>query len=364
MTEFRKKKILFIASLDSHHSMRWVGHFEELGHNITVLNISKNRDADIPGCKVINVGYTPFKILDFIIGYFIARFQLRTNGYDVVHVHYLGYNLIPALAFEPGKLVLTAWGSDVLLSKGKWLRQILLKNALSHAAVVTGDSEEIIENIQKISSPRSRPHRINFGVETKRFVSMKRGHSVDTSNSLRIISLRNLERIYDIECLIRAIEKLKNEDFTVTCDIYGDGSHKDDLKSLVTSLGLGEKIQFKGRYDARELPQIFANYDVYVSTSTADAGIAASTAEAMSSELPVIISDSAENKVWIDDGRNGFLYKTSSAEELAGKLAAFMKITAEKISEIGRNGRQTIIDKNDIENEMGKMNRLLIELNA
>jgi glycosyltransferase involved in cell wall biosynthesis len=99
---------------------------------------------------------------------------------------------------------------------------------------------------------------------------------------------------------------------------------------------------------------------VYVSTSTADAGIAASTAEAMATELPVVISDSAENGLWIDDGANGFLFPTGDATVLADRLQRLVEDPALR-ARLGRAGRATIIARNDYDGEMRKMDALYAE---
>ena len=77
-------------------------------------------------------------------------------------------------------------------------------------------------------------------------------------------------------------------------------------------LSLSKKVKFIGRYDYESLPQLLNNHDLFISTSLSDAGIASSIAEAMACQKIVIVSDSGENKLWISNDVNGFLFKTGS----------------------------------------------------
>ena len=95
--------------------------------------------------------------------------------------------------------------------------------------------------------------------------------------------------------------------------------------------------------------------DVYVSTSLSDAGIAASTAEAMACEVPVVITNSGENDKWVKDRENGFLIPISDPEQLAKQIMELFRDQT-LASKVGKKGRKFIINENDILNEMNKMN--------
>jgi Glycosyltransferase len=103
------------------------------------------------------------------------------------------------------------------------------------------------------------------------------------------------------------------------------------------------------------------NYNLYCSTSTSDAGIAASTSEAMSSGLIPIIADNSENDFWVSHN-SGFLFKTSSAEDLANIISEFFFLSKEKKHEMSINARNKILNYNSYDNEMNKMLQLYNEL--
>jgi glycosyltransferase involved in cell wall biosynthesis len=101
--------------------------------------------------------------------------------------------------------------------------------------------------------------------------------------------------------------------------------------------------------------------DVYVSTSLSDAGIAASTAEAMACGLPVIVTDVADNRDWVEDGDNGFVIPVKSPKLLAEKIIYLLK--NENIrKKFGKSGRKIIEERNNYYKEMEKMENIYEKL--
>ena len=122
-------------------------------------------------------------------------------------------------------------------------------------------------------------------------------------------------------------------------------------------------VQFVGLLNQAELPRFFTTLDVYVSTSLSDAGISASTAEAMASGQAVVVSDSGENNLWIDDGSSGFVVPVKSPDVLAAKLVELLLGPSLRVS-FGERARRTITERNDYYREMSKMGALYEELAA
>jgi glycosyltransferase involved in cell wall biosynthesis len=98
-----------------------------------------------------------------------------------------------------------------------------------------------------------------------------------------------------------------------------------------------------------------------VSTSLSDAGIAASTAEAMACGLPVVITDFGDNGRWVKNGEGGFLFRPGDHEALAQAIVWLLTHEGAR-SAFGRVNRTTIEQHNDYEKEMAKMERLYEEL--
>ena len=167
------------------------------------------------------------------------------------------------------------------------------------------------------------------------------------------------EKNYDIKTLILSVKKLTNLNMKVVCLIYGSGPETNNLKKLTIDLSLQKNILFMGRYQQDELPYIFSILDCYVSTSLSDAGISASTAEAMSCELSSISSNNSENNLWIRHAKTGFLFENKNVDQLTDILINLKNFNLTKIAS---ESRKVILENNDYINEMKKVEAIYEDL--
>ena len=139
--------------------------------------------------------------------------------------------------------------------------------------------------------------------------------------------------------------------------LIGKGSQEKELKDLVRELKIESSVFFPGFISNADLPQLLNSSDIYISTSLSDAGIAASTAEAMACGVPVIVTDTGENCEWIKNGETGYLVPPSDPLKLAEAIQN-MILRPKEIKKVGLAGRKMISDHNDYKTEMAKVEKL------
>jgi glycosyltransferase involved in cell wall biosynthesis len=120
-------------------------------------------------------------------------------------------------------------------------------------------------------------------------------------------------------------------------------------------------VKFIGFIQNDKLPEYLNSMDVYVSTSLSDAGIAASTAEAMACGLPVIVTDVADNRVWVEDGVNGFVIPVKDPKLLAERVIHLLK-NEDIRRRFGNISRKVIEERNNYYKEMAKMEEIYKKL--
>ena len=169
-----------------------------------------------------------------------------------------------------------------------------------------------------------------------------------------VVSLRALRPIYDVATLIRAIPEVVRAALPVGFVIVGDGSERPGLERLCTELGVQEYTRFVGRLSNADLQRYTASADIYVSTSLSDAGIAASTAEAMACSVPPVVSDFGDNGDWIENGVTGYLFPLRDAAALGSRIIQLLGDPAEARA-IGARARQVIARRNNWQQEMAKV---------
>jgi glycosyltransferase involved in cell wall biosynthesis len=222
----------------------------------------------------------------------------------------------------------------------------------------------MVEAMVKLGAEDKRIKLIYFGTDTQKFKpqpkSRKLVESLELEESLVVISTRSLELMYDVESLIRAIplilEKVPRAKFIVA----GNGKQKSYLIRLAEELAVWDSIRFTGLIPADKLPAYLNLAYVYVSTSLSDAGLAASTAEAMACGLPAVITDFGDNRKWVADEANGSLVPPQDPAALAAAVVNLLQDKSKR-QRLGKANRKLIDERNNWHKEMGKMEKLYQE---
>jgi glycosyltransferase involved in cell wall biosynthesis len=297
-------KICYLANAASIHTQRWATHFANQGHHVTVVSLT---DAGIPGVSVRSIGPDPN--VRGRIAYLLClprlRRALRELKPDIVHAHYAGgYGLAAALAGHH-PLVLTAWGSDVLiLPQSSRLMRWLVKLALRRADLVTSMARHMTAVIAGLGVAEDRLITLPFGVDTSIFHPRRR---LPAGNAAPlIVSTRHLEPLYNVGLLIEALPEIAAAFPTVKVILVGDGSERKRLQERARDLNIAQRVVFLGRKRPEEVAEYLSHADVFVSTSLSD-GNNISLNEAMACGAFPVATDIPANREWIRHGDNGFL---------------------------------------------------------
>ena len=356
-------RLSILGSAKSIHTVKWANYFINHFENITLYSFDKRSPNLHPDIEVFLVSqrFISFKFLFDILQ---IRRLLKLSPTKLFHVHSLGSYAFLSFCLGLKDFYSTPWGSDILLNKNIF-KKFFLIYALRRSYRITCDSRLILDMIKDMGIKNDLISIINFGIDTSlysKFDSMHLFNSFEISQSTQIVlSTRSLEPVYDVECLIKSAQFVLRENPNTKFVIVGNGSQKQFLECLVDKLDLADHFIFMGKIENILLPQILNSSTVYVSTATSDAGIASSTAEAMSCELICIVSDVRENSDWVIDGVTGFTFESSNPNDLASKIIMALNISSENKT-IGKAARKMIIDRNDYNNEMKKMLHLYNEL--
>ena len=343
-------KICFLAGANSIHSHRWVNYFKNKGHEVYWLSLSPSTYPveGVAFYEISNASAAPWSIF---LSARKAKQIISQIKPDVLHVHSAGrYGLVNALVgFHPA--VITAWGSDVLLVPP--IRKPIVRFILSKADVLTCDGDNTTQALIKLGVPARKIKRVLFGTDVDKFKPEDNAPGLNNT----VISLRSLEPVYNIETLVRAAAIVLKDNPQARFNILGDGSQKQYLAGLADSLGISQAIKFSGLVKNDELPGILRSAGIYVSVSLSDSGLAASTAEAMASGLPAIVTDTGDNRKWVEENKGGFVIPVKNPQILAEKIA-YMLNNAQEMSKFGSFNRSIIEKNNNYYLEMKKMENI------
>jgi len=351
-----------------------VKYFADSGHEVHLISTASSPNINIENVHLQKFKYErvppriPFipSLINSLLTLRYLRKSLKRMEPDILHLHYISIYSFLAARANTCPLVVTPWGSDILVTpKKSKVSKWMLKYVLKKADLITTDGEHMKQPLVELGADSSKIALIYFGVDTDKFSPKLRNNRLREKlgiySSPMIISLRAFEPRYDIESLINAIPLVLREAPEAKFVIAGKGSQEAKVKELVRSLRVSENVKFTGSISNDELPQYLASADIYVSTSLSDAGLAASTAEAMACALPVVITDFGDNRKWVKDGVNGFLVPLRNPEALASRIIQLIhnRNIREKFGELGR---QIIEERNNWQKEMAKVEELYKEL--
>ena len=297
-------KIFYIANFKDIYSEKWADYFEDNGHMITRYHLKEPKIND-------------YKKIKRVIG------QVKP---DILHSQYAGRwaTLGMCSGFHPH--VVTIHGSEVLLTKG-WKRY-LVQHVLEKADLITTDGYNVIEKIKGWGINPDKIRMVNFGFDTDHF---------------------------------RPIPELKSEIPHIVVR-YGTGVPVYDLSTFGMAYRSDAFVHCSVRtlkdFSQEEAPQIYNKAWVYVSTALSDSGLAGTTHEAMACGLPVVVTDVADNHLWID---KKYLFKPGDYHKLRDIVMELLS-NPDEMKRQGKKNRETIVERNNYEVEMAKMEKIYLEV--
>ncbi len=305
-------RILFLSEAISPHIARWQKAFTELGWETLVA--SCDYTDSFGGHQLFpKAGSGPQRYLSIVdqVEKLASDFQPH-----LINAHFLPtYGLTAAMAnIHP--LVLTLWGSDILLSaQSGFLRRWRSRFVLRRSDLVVADAQNALD-VAKAIAPIRRQLVVSFGV-SRAWYESGQVRELKETNTLQILSCRKFESLYDVQTLIKAARLLCNDGFNFHLTLVGSGSLENNLRALAHSQGIADRITFTGALGDEQLFNAYRRSDIYVSTALSDT-TSVSLLEAMSQKLYPIVTDIPGNREWLTSDCHFF--KPGDAADLAGKI--------------------------------------------
>ena len=143
-----------------------------------------------------------------------------------------------------------------------------------------------------------------------------------------------------IQNLIAAMPKVLNGYHDSKLVICGKGGMINELKEQVKFLGIENKVYFTGQLNRKDICKMYKCADVAVFPSTYEPfGVVA--IEAMSAEIPVVVSDIGGLNEIVEHGINGMKSYTGNANSLADSILSLL-LNEQLCSNIVKNAKRKV----------------------
>jgi len=273
------KKLLLIGSNAGNAHLR--NYLNLVRNYFDEVLVVSDHAVDFAPCEQVSFSLkNPCQVLKSIRQ---LKIILRDYQPSIIHVHQANSYAFIASKANAAKipLVLTAWGSDVLILPNKSpFHRWLVKKGLQSSQVLTAD-------------------QANFGVDLDLSVIPS------SDRPMVFYSNRMHEPLYRIDEIIDGMsEYLHISDGEMI--IAGKGGMTKALQEKVHTLGIANRVHFVGFIDASQNQSFYLGSRFFLSIPQSD-GTSISLLEAMAYGCIPIVSDLPSNREWIEDNVNGII---------------------------------------------------------
>lgn len=296
------KKLLLIGS-NCVHTYNYFHLIKSYFDQIVMVTDDQHEliDAKISNCYYVNSSLK--NLSNYSTAIKAYKDIIEEENPDIIHIQQIStYSFLLLRALKKSKkkipVVLTTWGSDVLLLPEKgFIFKKMVQYVLNHCDKFTTDAQFVADRMQQLARKPLHTVIANFGIN---IVDIE----IDKENI--IYSNRLHKPLYRVDKIIKAFHLFSQQHPDWKLVVGAMGTETDNLKQLTKELDLEEKVTFIGWVDAAVNSKMYAKSRLWVSIPESDA-TSISLLEAMSlGAIPVVI-DLPANREWIQHGVNGII---------------------------------------------------------
>lgn len=204
-----------------------------------------------------------------------------------------------------------------------------LKPLLSRSNVFPIFVSEYLRSRFTAHIPVTRSFLLHYGTDIDKFLRSSRDTSRTPYIFLQLSSFREKKGHY---YTIKAFQKLLQSDPSLDCRLVlaGDGPLLPEIKKLVHSTGLGNRVIFPGLVNSEEARRLmddaraFVHHSITASNGDTE-GMPNAIMEAMAMELPVLSTYHSGIPELVEDGVNGFLVQEKDIDRYALRMREVME---------------------------------------
>ena len=245
-----------------------------------------------------------------------------------------------------------SWGSDILADAEKspfwrWITCYVLRRS----DMLLCDCDAVrIKTEHLVGYSAQRIVQLPWGVDLNAFSAGQASpglrEKLGWNDAYVVLSTRSWEPIYGIDVLLSAFQKAHSREQRMRLILLGSGSQAAQVEDFIKSHELTDAVYFAGPVDSAFIPDFYRAADVYISCTHSD-GTSVSLLEAMASELPVIVTDLAANREWVEHGVNGWLAPDRDADAFAELVILSSSQSSEDRRIMGNYNRRIVEERAD-----------------
>lgn len=277
-----------------------------------------------------------------------APLLAREGPYDVVHCHYGDIGLADggAAAYWSAPLIVSFYGYDCSSYVAARGRDVFLPLfAAADRVLVLGESMRA--RLLALGAPPDRIGIQPLGVDTDRIRP-----SATPPEAGRVVTVARLVPKKGIDLALRSVTRVAAEGIDIRYEILGDGPLRGSLEALAATLGIDDRVRFRGLCSQAEVAEALARAAVFLLPSrTAPDGDEEGTPtvllEAASAGVPVVSTRHAGIPDIVAHGETGVLVPEGDDAGLAEAVAGLLAGSARREA-MARAARDRAVREHDV----------------
>lgn len=308
-------------------------------HQFMFFGIEPVKEEYIEKCNQNNVHFDAVIIKDTpkYKSLYRAFKSIKNQKPDTVILHSITlFPIVPFLRLLGIKVISVDHTSNAVKSKFEWISIIFL-NLFSNTQVYLTklQLESTTQRLGRFYLKLGNPIIINNGIDTTLFSPKK---PIKYVEPFHLIAFGRFIKIKDFQSIIRAVKLLKEQQ-APAFHVYlaGDGETFEECKKLSSDLSVDNVITFLGMQPESVLLEYLQKSHLYIHSSFSE-NMSTAIMQAMSCEVPCLVSNIPGNKALIKDEENGWFFETNQPEDLARKIQQFLnnQLPADEIAKKAR----------------------------
>lgn len=163
--------------------------------------------------------------------------------------------------------------------------------------------------------------------------------------------------------LLQALAVLVAEQVSVKLVMVGDGPLRGEIETFIQNHQLQDHVELTGSLSGEQVRMQLKQSRAFILPSFAE-GLPVVIMEAFAMGRPVISTYVAGIPELVVNGENGWLAPAGSVEDLVAAMRLALFASPEALAEMGRKGRQRVMDQHAVATEAKKLARLFSDLNV
>ncbi len=341
-----RPRVLVLSDAGSFHTERYVQQLRKQGCQVLLASLERGDTLGYHQIKRRGL----FLQFHYVMAATEIRAIIRRYQPDVVNAHFAsGYGFTAAMAnaARSAPLLISAWGSDILVVPEKSvLHRRKTAYAINAADALTADSAYLVEMAREFSSPR-KVLIVPWGIERAYLAFHKTSYRL--SKPLRILVPRPHEKVYNNPFLVRALAPMIRAGL-IEITFPSWGNQLGDFKLLARSL-VGDRVRYYEADSREQYLERMSTYDVYLSSATSDSS-PVSLIEAMALGLIPVVADIPGVREWATP-ETAFLYPLYDPAAVSRQIESILE--GDGRPEMRRNNLAIVKERAIFEDNIAKV---------